>query len=114
MAEQENRRAARTGLDTTLVLEIIDTENGRKLERMEVEVTDVSTEGIGFKCDYQLMVDEMFKATLQIWTKQKADIIVKVVRSSVEEEGYSYGCTFVGLPENFKTNISIYQMLNNQ
>lgn len=111
MANQENRRTKRSEIDTKITLKIINTENGRQLDTIQVDVTDVSTEGIGFYSDAQLMIGEMFKATLQIWTKQKAEVIVKVVRSSVEPEGYSYGCIFVGLPENVATNISIYQML---
>lgn len=109
---EEKRMHKRTDLNTKLTLSIIKHVNGRDLEPFEVEITDVSTTGIGFKTDNQLMIGEMFNGELKIWTKQRMPVVLKIVRSAIEEEGYSYGSIFVGLQNNDSNSIFIYQLLN--
>ena len=109
---EEKRLHKRTDLNNKLHLELIETQNGRKLEPFEVNIIDVSSEGIGFRCDEQLMIGEVFNGELELWTKQKIQVILKVIRSSVEETDYSYGCIFVGMRDSDSLHIKIYQMLD--
>lgn len=109
---EEKRLHKRTDLNSKLHLQLIETNNGRQLEPFVVDITDVSSEGIGFACDEQLMIGEVFHGELELWTKQKVTVILKVVRSAVEEVGYSYGCIFVGMRDADSLHIKIYQMLD--
>ena len=112
MAGEEKRINRRMDLPATLTLTIIKTEYGRDLPPFDVEITDASISGIGFKCDEQLMIGEMFHGVLKIWTKRKMEITLKVIRSKVEDVGYSYGCTFVGVANADVLGIAIYEMFN--
>lgn len=112
MNGDEKRQSKRMGLDYTLTLSIIKSEFSRDLPPFDVEITDVSFGGLGFASDEQLMVGEIFKGVLKIWTKQKMEVILKIVRSCLEEEGYSYGCIFVGMNNTDSLGIKIYEMLN--
>lgn len=108
----EKRKNRRSDLNNKLRLEIIGAENGRKFPAFDVDIIDVSSNGIGFHTDEQLMIGEMFNGELELWTKQKLNVVIKVVRSSVEEEGYNYGCIFIGLQNADSMHIKIYQMLD--
>lgn len=108
----EKRRNLRSNLKATLTLDIVKAANQREMESFEVEITDVSEGGIGFYTENQLMIGEIFYGVLTIWTKQKIDVVLKIVRSAVEEDGYSYGSIFVGLQNNDQIGIRIYQLIN--
>ena len=111
MAE-EKRRNTRTDLEGKVILRIINPSAGRDMEPFEVHITDLSKTGVGFRTDQQLMIGEMFKGEIIIWTKQRIDVIIKIVRSAVDEEDYSYGSIFIGLTEDDSNRIGIYQMFN--
>lgn len=108
----DKRLNIRSDLNVKLVLEIIDNGVQRPMDPFEVTITDVSIGGIGFTSDNQLMIGEIFKGNLTLWTKQKFDFVAKIVRCKVEREGYSYGCTFVGMSDSESVGIRIYQMFN--
>lgn len=110
----EKRRLKRTDLKYKVVLTIIKSEYGRDLDPFEVQVTDVSSGGIGFRSEEQLMIGETFAGRLELWTKEKIDVVIKIVRSAVEEEGYSYGSIFVGASNLDTLGIEIYQIINDK
>lgn len=110
----EKRLSKRTDLKYTFTLSGVKSEFSRDLPPFEVEITDVSTTGIGFTSDVQLMVGEIVKGELKIWTKHKMEVVLKIVRNAVEEDGYSYGSIFVGLQQNDQLGIQIYQMFNDK
>ena len=110
--DNEKRTDNRTGLQVRATLKIIQTENGRNLPPFDVEITDVSVSGIGFKSEHQLMIGEMLHGEISLWTKQKMEVIIKIVRAALEEEGYSYGSLFVGAQCNDSNRIKIYQLFN--
>ncbi len=110
--ENEKRSENRTGLKSKAILKIIQMENGRNLPPIEVEITDISPAGIGFKTEHQLMIGEMFQGEISLWTKQKMEVVIKIVRSALEKEGYSYGSLFVGAQCNDSNRIKIYQLFN--
>lgn len=109
-SSNEKRLYKRSDLKNKLRLELISSEHGRSFPAFDVDIIDVSSEGIGFHSEEQLMIGEVFYGDLELWTKQKIKVVFKIVRCSVEEEGYNYGCTFVGMGAD-KLSIKIYQML---
>ena len=79
----------------------------------EVEILNMSTDGIGFRCSQQLLIGEILTGKIAIWTKDKMDVMMKIIRCTEEGNGmFGYGCTFVGLESAEATRIKIYQMFN--
>lgn len=108
----DKRRSFRSSIDATLTLEIIDNGTQRDMEPFSVTILDVSETGIGFCTEKQLMVGELFKGTLTLWTKEKINFVIKIVRCKVETDDYSYGGIFVGASGASTSAIKIYQMFN--
>ena len=114
---EEKRKNKRTDLDINVSLGIITEDVSKEKEYIDVEITDVSKMGLGFKTDRQLLVGDCFDARIQIWTKEIIDAVLKVVRCSENEdkEGeYHYGCIFVGMTDTDALKIQIYQMFSEE
>ena len=77
---EEKRRNKRTDLDINVALGVISEDLNKKKEYIDVEITDVSKMGLGFKSDRQLLVGDCFDARIQIWTKEVIDAVLKIVR----------------------------------
>ena len=111
MAEQ--RHYKRTELDEKVKLSLIGEGDGLFSEPFEVEILNMSTDGVGFKCKQQLLIGEILTGKIAIWTAEKLDVMMKIIRCTEEGAGYyGYGCTFVGLESAEQTRIKIYQMFN--
>ena len=111
MAEQ--RLYKRTDLNETVKLSLIGEGDGMFSEPFDVELLDISTDGIGFKCRQQLLIGEVLTGKIEIWTKEKLDVLMKIIRCTEEPGGfYGYGCTFVGLEGSEQTRIEIYQLFH--
>lgn len=110
---EEKRHYKRTDLNTKVSLQILG-ENGQDPHHIEAELTDISTDGIGFKSNHALMIGVILKGRISLWTKETVDVILKVVRASQNETdmSFTYGCIFVGLQENESLRIKIYQMFD--
>lgn len=106
---EEKRKNNRTDLAEKVTLTVL--KEGEE-HQIEVEITDVSETGIGFTCHEQLMIGEVYKGKIKIWTDEKIDVIMKIVRSAVIGAGYEYGAIFVGMENSNSLRIKIYQMFN--
>ena len=114
---EEKRRNKRTNLDINVSLGVISGDLSKEKEYINVEITDVSKMGLGFKSDRQLLVGDCFDARIQIWTKEVIDAVLKIVRckENEEKEGeYHYGCIFVGMTDTDALKIQIYQMFSEE
>ncbi len=110
---EERRRSKRLPLEVDLKLEELEIDEVVTVKYLNVEVTDLSRSGIGFKCRHDLEVGKYFDTKLQIWTKEVIDCVIEIVRKSEGEDGYKhYGCIFVGMNETDVLKIDIYQMFN--
>ena len=106
-AMNERRKRNRTDLDAFLMLKRLD---GTQIQEIYIQVTNVSTTGIGFNCYEELEKGSVYEGTLTIWTKEKLPVFVDIVRSrELEDGGYNYGALFVGMPELYSRKISVYQ-----
>ena len=74
---EEKRKNKRTDLDINVSLGIITEDVNKEKEYIDVEITDVSKMGLGFKTDKQLLVGDCFDARIQIWTKEIIDAVLK-------------------------------------
>ncbi|MBR1634048.1 MAG: PilZ domain-containing protein [Lachnospiraceae bacterium] len=109
----EQRMYPRTDLNETVKLSLIGEGDGMFSEPFDVEILNMSTDGIGFKCKQQLLIGEVLTGKIAIWTKEKLDVFMKIIRCSEEGGGYyGYGCTFVGMEGTEQTRIEIYQLFH--
>ena len=114
---EEKRKGKRTDLDLNVSLGMITEDESAEKQYIDVEITDVSKYGLGFKTDKQLLVGDCFDARIQIWTKEIIDAVLKVVRvqEMEDQEGmYQYGCIFVGMTDTDSLKIQIYQMFSEE
>ena len=109
---EEKRRNSRTDLAEKVTLRVLSEEGSDK--EIEVEITDVSETGIGFTCHEQLMIGDCYKGKVVIWTHERMDVILKIVRSAVTGASYEYGAIFVGMESSSSLRIKIYQLFNDE
>ena len=107
----ERRRRQRTDLDAQLKIKKTD---GSKIGEFDIDVTDVSITGIGFKCADELEISSIYEGTLTIWTKEKIKVFLDIVRREEIEGTIYYGAHFVGMPDLYKRKIGIYQTVEDE
>ncbi len=109
----EQRLYKRTELNEHVSLSLVGEGDGMFSEPFDVEIENMSTDGIGFTCQQQLLIGEILTGKIAIWTQEKMDVMMKVIRCTESANGgYSYGCMFVGMEGAEQTRIKIYQMFN--
>ena len=65
-----------------------------------ISVFDVSKMGIGFKSESILPLNYYFNAKITLGDADNiVYTVVKIIRNTKCEDGYIYGCEFVGLPD---------------
>lgn len=104
----ERRRSKRTSMPSKLVIKRLDNGEDR---HVSIEITDVSKSGIGFECEEQLQVGEVYESFLTIWTKEVIHAILRIVRIEQKDHLYSYGAVFVGMPDTESARIEVYQTI---
>lgn len=108
---ENRRRSKRTLLETNLVISSMD---GQSPQKADIEIYDVSTDGIGFICPDKLTIGSMYEAYLTIWTKEMLHVFLRIVRIELKNEEYHYGASFVGMPEMDSKRIEVYQTFNDE
>ena len=107
----ERRGRKRTDLEARLKIKRTD---GSSISSHDIDVTDVSISGIGFMCKDELELGEIYEGVLTIWTKEKLNVFLDVVRRHETEEGINYGAHFVGMPDLYKRKIGVYQVVEEE
>ncbi len=106
----ERRRSKRIGLESRLVLKRLS--DGEAFsEEISIEVVDVSKTGVGFVCDKPLEIGAVYEGFLTIWTKEVLHAFIEIVRIIKEEDTFSYGGIFIGMPEMEASRIAVYDMV---
>lgn len=106
---QEKRKSKRFILDAKLFMERID---GNKNKIVPINVIDVSATGIGFSCDEILEMKSVYKVSLKIWTGDKIDTFVNIVRFDNSGDDNIYGGNFIGMPESDAAKFNIHEMFD--
>ena len=110
---EEKRRSKRLDLEVTVQLERLAQGDITTVKLMKVDVSDLSSTGMGFISTVPLEIGTVYDTKIQIWTKEVIPAIIRIVRCERVEAGkYNCGATFVGLTESDQLKINIYQMLN--
>jgi hypothetical protein len=110
---QEKRRDRRMSLEAAIELERLDKQELTTLKLINVNVTDMSGSGMGFRSSQPLDIHAMYDTTIQIWTRDVIHAVIRVVRCEKISEGvYQCGATFVGLGRADALKITIYSLFN--
>jgi hypothetical protein len=102
---EERRKNRRLELEGELIIKGL----GGATEAVDIHILDASTNGLGFRTEKQLTIGDIYDANLTIWNKEKLHVFVQIVRAAVDEDGYHYGGTFIGMPEDVKMRIQVYE-----
>ncbi len=98
----DKRRAKRLPIKLDLTISDLFCQDNVKanIEEADIEVFDVSTRGIGFTSKSILPLNFYFNAKIILGASDNlVYTVVKIVRIQKTDEGFIYGCEFVGLPE---------------
>lgn len=110
---EEKRKARRLELDVSIELERLDQGEMTTLKMIHVDVTDLSSSGMGFITSQPLENGSLYDTSITIWTKEVIPAVIRIVRCDEVAEGrYHCGATFVGMMSSDALKINIYSMLN--
>lgn len=107
---KERRKCKRTNMESTLIIKRVDGTSELSQEVM-IDIIDVSKSGIGFFCDQPLMIGAVYESYLTIWTKEVLHAFLRICRIELQESGFTYGASFVGMPEMDVKRIETYQTI---
>ena len=109
---EEKRGSRRMDLSARLLIKNINGDSTKE-EEVEIDVLDVSTTGVGFRCSVPLTIGAVYDTFLKLWTDEVIHAFLKVVRiEQTQEEKYICGTIFIGLPEMNARRIEVYDMLS--
>ena len=108
---EEKRRSKRIDLSGEIIIKEIGTGSEKAID---IKINDASSVGVGFTTDEQLTIGNNYEANLAIWTKEVLHVFIKIVRASVDEDGYHYGGLFIGMPEDIKQRIDVYEIVEEE
>jgi len=100
----EKRRAKRMDISVSIKLRDLD---GDK-RYYDVDVYNISRTGLAFRSEHELIVDKCYDSKVIIWTKERIDTVVRIVRRTGDE----YGAEFVGITSADEMKIDIYEQFN--
>ncbi len=98
---KEKRKRERYPIDISLTIESLYRQDNEKIEELnnEIEVINISRSGLGFISEHDLPLDYYFNAKIDVQKEKHFYTVVKIIRKEKMEEGYRYGCEFVGLAD---------------
>ena len=110
--EDERRKSKRTKLASKLIVKRLDASEN---EEVEIDIVDVSKDGVGFTAERPLKIGAVYEGFLTIWTKEVIHAFLQIVRIELVKDGfYVYGARFVGMPEMEANRIEVYQTVSEQ
>ncbi|MCR5282316.1 MAG: PilZ domain-containing protein [Lachnospiraceae bacterium] len=106
----DRRRSKRLELEAKLVMKRLS-DGDAFSEEVSIRIIDVSKTGIGFTCDKPLEIGAVYEGYLTIWTKETIHAFIEIVRIIKEEDTFSYGGIFIGMPEMDAARIAVYDLV---
>ena len=112
---EEKRKYRRLPISLKLEVSEVFKQNNDVISDLnaEIEVFDISKNGIGFKTETMIPEGYYFNATMTLENSdQKLMTVVKILhRFELPEGGYRYGCEFTGMAGIFDFVFQGYQEL---
>lgn len=115
---QERRKSNRMDIDVRIKLNSVRNKGNLdtlKKEAFDVEVINISKDGLAFQCPEKLELNTYYDTTVLLWTKEKFQTVIEIVRmENYGEEETLYGCRFIGIMPSDQLKIQIYEMISEQ
>ena len=109
---EERRKNKRMELTSKLLMKRMDQRG--EAEEVNIEVTDASKTGIGFRCSAELTIGAVYESYLTIWTKEVLHAFLEITRVDQAEDGaHDYGAIFIGMTEVDAGRIENYGTMRN-
>ncbi len=108
---EERRRGKRLELSGEILLQEL---GGGQGDTVDINITDASTVGIGFSTHKKLNLGDNYEANLVLWNKEKIHVFVQIVRAEIKDDLYHYGGLFIGMPEDVKMRIQVYETIEDE
>ncbi len=109
---EERRKNKRLDLTGEIIINELGSD---KKESVDIKIIDASTDGLGFSTDKQLTIGNNYAANLTIWTKEVLKVFIQIVRAEkLEDDRYVYGGIFIGMPEDVKVRIKVYETVEEE
>jgi len=107
----ERRKAHRLPIDIRLTIESLYKQGNEKIENLqdEIQVVDISKGGLAFEINDELPLNYYFNSKIIIDEEKSFFSVLKIIRKIKMENGYHYGCEFVGLANVLSDSIDIYE-----
>lgn len=107
---RERRKAERYPAEIKIKIESLYKQDYVMIENVnqDIVVTDVSKSGVGFVSATELMMDYYFNARITFNEEHFFYSVLKIIRISQHEDGYHYGCEFVGLADILARTVDEY------
>lgn len=109
---EEKRKSRRMELVSKLIIKRLSGKKTDGASEVIIDVQNVSKTGVGFTCDTLLEIGTVYEVYLTIWTKEVIHAFVEIVRISKEENAFSYGGIFIGMPEMDAARIEVYETIS--
>lgn len=82
-------------------------------DEFEVDVVNVSKDGIAFRSSEILLLNTFYNADVVLWTMERFEAVIEIVRMENNGEGDTlYGCRFIGISSADQFKIDVYQIVN--
>lgn len=107
----ERRKNKRLPIKLELAIDKLFKQDNEVITNMseEIFVTDISKTGIGFYCKDELPLNYYFNAKIEFDDERFFYCVIKIIRIVPHEEGYIFGCEFVGLADFLSHKVDEYE-----
>lgn len=108
---RERRRAHRVVYNAVMTIdEVYNQDRVIKGQReIPIKVLDISKGGIGFISPEELPLDFYFNAKIDLGNGKLFYSVLKITRFEEKEDGYNYGCEFIGLADILSVYIDEFE-----
>ncbi len=107
----EKRKHKRVIMNITLKAKQISTGESTEIVDDDIYVFDISVGGIGFTSKKHYHIDQFFDTNIVLLNGDKFSSVLKIVRSSMNNDTFTYGCEFINLTDTDRSRIETYQAL---
>lgn len=110
----EHRKSKRTDINVKIQLKTIQSNviTGVSDEVIEVNVVNISKDGIAFKTSEILAFNGLYDTDITLSNGEKFNSVIKIIRMENKGEPDTlYGCHFVGINGADQFKIDVYQIL---
>ncbi len=107
----EKRRAKRLPVDILLEVQTLYQQDYVQLDEVNetIEVTNISKNGLGFRCKTEMPLHYYFNARITIDEEKFFYSVVKIIRKEMKADHWYFGCEFVGLADILSSCIDDYE-----